>query len=239
MNVVCFRYCGRFGHFLKAEANASAPSYPVPPRTALIGLIGAILGLEKDQPQILLKDARLAVAGRIPGTHWHSANLRKDPPAPLPYSVKKFDKGTTARQRNTIIAQEWLIEPDYRVWTALPDPFQDELIGRLVERRWHYTPCLGLSEMIADLSCVSVASCNPVQGGLHEVVSVIRRDAGTLDTEAACEQELAVLMLRMPRAVSENRAFRHAAYYVEREARPVPVHTDQAWAFKDEKVVFL
>jgi len=239
MNVVCFRYRGRFGHFLKAEANASAPSYPVPPRTALLGLIGAILGLEKDQPQIVLKEAHLAVGGRIPATHWHSANLRKDPPAPLPYSVKKSDKGTSGRQRNTIIAQEWLIEPDYRVWAALPEAFYEEFVQRLLERRWYYTPCLGLSEMGADLSYVGVASCKPMSSGLHEVVSVIRRDAGTLDTTVACERGLAMLMLRMPREVSENRAFRHEAYYIEREARPVPLRTDQAWSFRGEKVIFL
>ena len=45
MRVVRFRYQGRVGHFLRAEMNASALSYPVPPRTALLGLVGNILGL--------------------------------------------------------------------------------------------------------------------------------------------------------------------------------------------------
>ena len=41
MRVVRFRYQGRVGHFLRAEMNASALSYPVPPRTALLGLWSA------------------------------------------------------------------------------------------------------------------------------------------------------------------------------------------------------
>jgi CRISPR-associated protein Cas5h len=32
---------------LKAEASVSALSYPIPPRTALLGMIGAVLGLER------------------------------------------------------------------------------------------------------------------------------------------------------------------------------------------------
>ena len=54
MKIVHFELSGRFGHFLRAEANRDMPSYPIPPRTAVLGLIGAILGLTKDSPQILL-----------------------------------------------------------------------------------------------------------------------------------------------------------------------------------------
>src|SRR5207302_1999151 len=48
MKVVCFEYRAKYGHFLRAEANANGVTYPVPPRTALLGLIAAVLGLPKD-----------------------------------------------------------------------------------------------------------------------------------------------------------------------------------------------
>lgn len=92
---VVFEYAGRFGHFLRAEASVSALSYPVPPRPALLGMIGAVLGLEKDTPQVELKDALIAVSGPIPETHWHKVKLRKDPPNALPRVVKKGAKGNT------------------------------------------------------------------------------------------------------------------------------------------------
>src|SRR3990172_1707917 len=88
MNALIFKYSGRIGHFLRAEANVSAPTYPVPPRTVLLGLIGAILGLSKDEPQVMLDDAQIALAGKIPRTHWHTVKLRKDPPAALPLIIK-------------------------------------------------------------------------------------------------------------------------------------------------------
>ena len=48
MEVVTFVWQAKYGHFLRAESNVNALTYPVPPRTAVLGLLGAILGLEKD-----------------------------------------------------------------------------------------------------------------------------------------------------------------------------------------------
>ena len=120
MNVICFRYFGRFGHFLRAEANANGVTYPIPPRTVLLGLIGAVLGLEKDEPQVKLAGAELAVGGELPKRFWHKTNIRKDPPTALPYLVKRTDKGSSSEQRNFRFPQEWLWKPSYRVWAALP-----------------------------------------------------------------------------------------------------------------------
>src|SRR5205823_2918884 len=137
------------------EANANGVTYPVPPRTALLGLVGAVLGLEKDTPQELLKDAHLAVAGPVPKRFWHKTNVRKDPPAPLPYRVKVTDKGTSSEQRNFRFPQEWLWQPSFRVWAVLPQPQHADLVVRLRDRRWHFGPCMGLSEMMAELSEVT------------------------------------------------------------------------------------
>jgi len=87
MKLISFQITGRYGHFLRAEGGASAPTYPVPPRTVILGVIGAVLGLKKDQPQILLEPAHIALSGRLPQMHWHKAKLRKDSPAALPQKL--------------------------------------------------------------------------------------------------------------------------------------------------------
>ncbi len=83
MNVVCFEYKAKYGHFLRAEANANGVTYPMPPRTALLGLIAAVIGLPKDALAHQLAEALIAVAGPIPRRFWHRTIVRKDPPAPL------------------------------------------------------------------------------------------------------------------------------------------------------------
>ena len=79
MKAIHFNLSGRFAHFLKAEAGVNALSYPIPTRTILLGMIGAVLGLEKDTPQVILEPAYFAIQGKMPQRHWHRAKLRKDP----------------------------------------------------------------------------------------------------------------------------------------------------------------
>ena len=168
MKVVIFSYRGRFAHFLRAEATANALTYPIPPRTVLLGLAGAILGMKKDTVQEVLVEARLAVGGALPERFWHKANMRKNLPAQLPRTVKKTDKGSSKAEKNTRIPQEWLWKPAFRVWAAFPDAIHDEFAGRIRDKRWHFSPCLGLSEMLADVEWAADESAKELPMGKHE-----------------------------------------------------------------------
>jgi CRISPR-associated protein Cas5h len=241
MNIIRFRIQGRFGHFLRAEANASAPTYPVPPRTALLGLIGAVLGFPKDTPQTELEPAWIALSGSIPRTHWHKAKLRKDPPEALSWLVKrtqKLDKQTKP-EKATLIAQEWLMNPAFQVWAALAEPYHSELESRLRERRWHFQPSLGLSELMADLAWEETSEAKNLPEGIYHVSTVFLRESGNLDMDTIFKEQLVLHALRMPRAVTPDRVFSHAAYYLERDARSVPLHTANAFKAGDAVIMFL
>lgn len=235
---VVFEYAGRFGHFLRAEASVSALSYPVPPRTALLGMIGAVLGLEKDTPQVELEDAWIAVSGPIPATHWHRVKLRKDPPAALPRTVKRGAKGSSTDEKATLIKQEWLFEPRYTVTACLPEEHHAEFASRVRERRWHYSPCMGLSEMAARLELMDEGTAAPLPGGSEvSCASVARRDGATLDGRRTLETSgngglLAILPQRMPREVTGDRVFTHADYLIERSGLPIPLRADNAYEIR-------
>ena len=239
MNIVAFTYSAKFGHFLRAEANANGVTYPVPPRTVLLGLVGAVLGLEKDTPQVLLSEARLAVGGELPKRFWHKTNVRKDPPAPLPFRVKAKDKGSSSEQRNFRFPQEWLWTPRYRVWAALPEPYHADFAARLRERRWHFGPCMGLSEMLADLSEVAEESAERLPAGVHRVRTAAPQDAVRVDTAMACSDGLTLQALRMSDSSTPDRVFTHRAYWVELRGRPFPAETAEAWKCGQDVVVFL
>ncbi len=239
MNVVVFTYQGKVGHFLRAEANANGVTYPVPPRTVLLGLVGAVLGLEKDSPQQLIGKAHLAVAGQLPRRFWHKTNVRKDPPAPLPSRVKAADKGSSSEQRNFRFPQEWLWQPRFRVWASLPQPYHADFAARLLERRWHFGPCLGLSEMLADLTDVVEVPAEPLPSGAHFVQTVSPQEAVVIDTTTACNTQVTLQGLRMPRSATADRVFAHCAYWVEIHGRPFPAETAAAWQCGPNVVVFL
>ncbi|MBT9138329.1 MAG: hypothetical protein DDT30_00947 [Dehalococcoidia bacterium] len=241
MQLINFRLKGRFAHFLRAEASASALSYPVPPRTVILGILGAILGIPKDETQQVLEPAKIAASGKLPKTHWHRAKLRKDPPAPLPRIIKKTDKPDrdTKPEKATLILQEWLFEPLYTVWVSIPEQYHSNLELRLRERRWHFTPYLGLSEMMADIEYLGSEEGSPLPKGIYDVISVFPQDLGEIDMKQAFQRELAIHLLRMPQSITSDRVFYHANYLAEREAKAIPVITDQAYRVGDRIAMFL
>lgn len=237
---VVFEYAGRFGHFLRAEASVSALSYPVPPRTVLLGMIGAVLGLEKDTPQIELQDALIAVSGPIPETHWHRVKLRKDPPTALPRKVRRGAKGTSTDERATLIKQEWLFKPRYTVAACLPEEHHAEFVSRVLERRWHYSPYMGLSEMPARLELIAEGTATALPPASEvSCTSVVCREGTILDGRRTVEssangQALAILPQRMPRTITEDRIFTHADYLIERSGLPIPLRADNAYKVRTE-----
>ncbi|ABO49082.1 CRISPR-associated protein, Cas5h family [Desulforamulus reducens MI-1] len=241
MKLIAFRLSGRFGHFLRAEAGTSALSYPVPPRTVLLGILGAVLGLEKDLPQELLEPLHIALAGPVPQSHWHKAKLRKDPPEALPQVVKNNQKQekTTKPEMATLITQEWLFNPAYTIWVALPEPYHQQLEQRLKERCWHFQPCLGLSEMMADIEYLGTLMAEKLPRGSYPVTSIIPQEQAKLDLTQVYDQELALQPLRMPRTVTSSRVFGHSSYFIETKGHPVMVETEQAYQVGDRVLMFI
>lgn len=240
--LISFRLRGRFAHFLRAEAGVSALSYPVPPRTVVLGTIGAILGLEKDIPQKVLEPMDVALMGILPMTHWHRVKLRKDPPELLPYKINRSQKSEkdTKPESATLINQEWLFNPEYVLWVNLPEPYHSQLEERIQERRWYFQPSLGLSEMLADVEYLETVAYEKMSPGNYFVESVMQQDQIELDiTKIYEENPLSIYMLRMPRTVNEARVFRHASYVLEKNAFPVPVVTSEAYNAGGKVLMFL
>ncbi len=236
MDVLSFRWRAKYGHFLRAEANVNALTYPVPPRTSVLGLIAALFGLEKDALASELADTQVAITGTALRRFWHRVKFRKDPPAPLPWEISKQQKGTEAPEKATLILQEWLIDPDFVIHIALPEQPQRfaELVSRIREHRWHFTPCMGLSELLCDIDYLACQPARPLPDGHYEIQGVCPESQVRLLTGNG----IGVQLLRMPRSVSAARVFTHAGYYLEHRGRPYPVTTATAWQVGQQVVVF-
>ncbi len=48
MKILCFKVSGKFAHFRKYYANNTAFSFTIPPRTSLMGMVAAVMGLKRD-----------------------------------------------------------------------------------------------------------------------------------------------------------------------------------------------
>lgn len=237
-----FRWSARFGFFLRAEAPVVGLGYPVPPRTAVLGLIAAILGLRKDELATELAGAHIALRGACPRTHWHACNLRKIKAMrflPEVFSAKKPVDLVLAEETNTQSRQEWLCDPEFEVIAALPEKWHDDFAARLREGRFHFTPCMGLSEMIASVAHLSDEALSPLPEGTHRVESIVRLDQGQVAVDTVLGEGLRVLSISLPREVSEERRFTHATYFVAPDGGALPVRTGAAWQSSVGPVMFL
>ena len=131
------------------------------------------------------------------------------------------------------------MNPCFKVIASLPEPWQDDLVYRLQEKRWHFCPCMGLSEMIADLAFVEVQKAAQLPVGCHQVSTVFRREEGAPDLQVASAAGLSIQSLRLPRDVGVDRSFTHDAYLREINCKPVPVESGNVWRVGARNVMWL
>jgi len=93
--------------------------------------------------------------------------------------------------------------------------------------------------MMADLIFLEKANAVNLPEAVYHVHTVFPRDCGRIDIDAVFGENLSVNAMRMPRTVTQYRVFTHADYYMERDARPVPVDTGKALQWKDQVLVCL
>jgi CRISPR-associated protein Cas5h len=137
-----------------------------------------------------------------------------------------------------------LLDPEYTVYVGAAQQREwfAELEDRLNRRRFHFTPCLGLAWMLAQLESLAAGEAGPLPAGTHLIATVCPQSAGLLDVQDLARLSRAVQELRMPRSVTPDRVFTHETYYLEMSGLTLPLCTSKpetAWSFGKETIVFL
>jgi len=152
LKVLCFRIYGDFGNFKPYYTTTSPITYSLMPPTAIMGVIGAILGLEKGNYNKILQEAETRVGIGIvnpirkkniginlintKGDYW------------IPTSKNTSGPRTPTRY-------EFLIKPEYLVFVTMKNV---ELLENLAVRIEQHKPCysvsMGLAWLLADFEPV-------------------------------------------------------------------------------------
>ena len=123
-----------FAHFRKVGTNSAKPSYRVPPRTTVAGLLAGIMGMPRDSYYDLFSPSSSALAvvpKKLPHTYTMgitTVNTKADDTIQYLPEEKHYTKSAEMltpesyvkydRQRDTY---EMLVDPVYRVYVALAD----------------------------------------------------------------------------------------------------------------------
>jgi CRISPR-associated protein Cas5h len=176
--VLVFDISGPVGHFRKPYSPMSPVTYPFPPPTAVFGMVGAICGYAKDEYLDHINAAEVAVGIRLlrPTRKFRAAlNLLNTKGK----AVRNYFRPTGENPRIQI-PHEFLRDPAFRIYFASrSDGLMSDLGGMLETASTAYTPCLGLSECIAQVQFVGEHSVEPI--GSREPVEICT----VLDAEGA------------------------------------------------------
>lgn len=146
--VAVFNLTGAMAHFRKFYTNSSSLTYGFPPRTVLMGVVAAILGMERDTYYETLDRGRFSVAVKVPARRlMQTVNYTR---------TKKEDLGILRRfgtVPGTQIPLELLLPAEshprlcFRIFFSHPDKeLLADAADRLKEGRSYYPLYLGLTE---------------------------------------------------------------------------------------------
>ncbi|WP_427338323.1 type I-B CRISPR-associated protein Cas5b [Caloranaerobacter sp. DY30410] len=148
-DVLIFDIEGYAAHFRKFYTNSSSLSYSVPPRTVLSGLIAAIMGLERDTYYDDFRRENIFIGVK------KNKKTRKIMQT-LNYMKITSSKHFQSPEEHTQIPFEIVLGENsylsYRLYVShLDKDFIDVLEKRIKEKRYYYSPYLG----VVSFSCIT------------------------------------------------------------------------------------
>lgn len=171
-----------FATFRKGYTSTTSSTYPFIPRSAVEGLIGAIVGYGREEYPLLLFDSRIAVELRK--TEFSSKIAKTTMGVLLTHSDfwrdqvgKYLENGRTIQHMRGPRSMELLVEPRYRIYfNTANDTVREALARNLRAHETFFTPYLGTNSMMANFEFVGeydTVDVVPDAGARVSVVSVI------------------------------------------------------------------
>lgn len=162
--ILIFDISSEFGHFRKYNTTTSPLSYSIPTRTAVAGILGAILGMEREVADGIYPEGTIPVQEFFSKANSDIAiQILKSNPIKKEYvainliNTKKSFYDLT-RAGRTQIEFELVKNVKYRIFFALKNNqlVFNKLTERIKIRKHHFSPYLGLSQFTATIDFVDV-----------------------------------------------------------------------------------
>ena len=177
--ILIFDIGSEYGHFRKYNTTTSPLTYSIPARTALAGILGAILGMEREVADGVYPDGAIPVQEFFSKKNADIAIQILNPVKKENVAFNLINTKTSfydlTKAGRTQIEFELLKEPKYRIYFAMdnnPDVL-DELTGRIKQKRHHFSPYLGLAQFTATIDFVTNTKGEKKQNENGEWVEII------------------------------------------------------------------
>jgi len=173
-DLLAFDVWGPFAFFRKSETTTTSLTFPFMPRSAVEGLIGAILGLKFEEGPSRLAASKIAIGIQSPVrkipfsvTYTDTKEMWPRFGASIKPPRKEIRKPRRAVEFRTPMKMELLRDPRYRIYFD-DEKAKEDLKRKLVGHETVFTPYLGSSSMIANFKYIdryryeTVKATNPI-----------------------------------------------------------------------------
>lgn len=235
--VLVFDIWGEYAHFRKYYTTTSPLSYSIPPRTAVTGFIGAILGLGKEVylTHFTKKQAFITVGLLNPVKKVRISENLINTKDNYFIPVRK-----TGHQPRTQIRFEFIKDPKYRLYFYHTDEgLYAKTKNLLADHKSIYTPYLGISEHIANFEFIGeIKTQKSFSEDFVEVDSVIPEDP---TNKIGFETNLEYFSETMPIEMDFDRTVvEYKNIMFERNGHRIKAKLKEFWELDNgERIVFM
>ena len=246
--VIVFDIFGEYGHFRKINTTSSPLTYSIPTRTAIIGLIGAILGIEREVKAGMYPKGVVAL-NELFGAE--QASIGVQIMAPIKKTNIGFNLVNTAKsffniENRTQVEFELLKDCEFRIFLLLSDDkYHKELEQRLKAVDHHFTPYLGLSQFTA-----SVDYKETLSGSWKKLKKLEKVEVGTAVSLSSLDkghsidftgkEDFHYITETIPRTLDKDRKATYVEILVEisgKKERKVCLETDKYFELEDGQII--
>jgi len=190
MKFAVFELSGKFAHFKVPESTRGNFTFPFPPRTALMGLIAGILGIQRNsywQENQKFYSAKIAVeilnmvlkdSLKINYTQTKTITSLRKIGAPITLLIPKDPGSHKSRGFITQFKLDLLKNVKYRIYVSIDDDeLHKQLVKRLKEKKYVYPPYLGHANFFANINYLGNYDADYLGAGEYTVSGLIAASA--------------------------------------------------------------
>lgn len=234
-NALVFDIWANHAYFRKGYTATSTISYPFPSRTTISGIIAAILGLERDSYYDLFNEnnSKISIAILNPIKKFRmNLNYINTKEGWILSDINKQGKRTQVRA-------EFLKDVKYRIYVCLKDEKKmKELFDLISNHKSVYTPCLGVSECIANFKLVG--------DGLFSIKELFVNNEGIsiksvvpTDSNLLIEPGKKYGTIKSPGFMNNERIVTsYIEYYYEENGKPIKISNQSYYKVGKDNVLF-
>ncbi|HIP59863.1 MAG TPA: CRISPR-associated protein Cas5 [Campylobacterales bacterium] len=236
MSFIAFKLTGDYAHFSHPATIYSSLTYPIPPKTAVMGFLGALIGEEE---HFKLGDIKysIKVDKEIVKKSFVFNGIRK-----ALSSNMHLKEGCQNSSEKKQFYRELIRAPSYTVFldlSSLDEVYIEKITIYLKEHKTTFTPYLGINFCIADFDWIEIEKVEKIEDNICEIGTFTLKEDFQFDIE---NFDVKLTTANMACGVEEGRVFKDFQEFIVEISGGKSIKSknrDNIYQINDDKVYFV